>query len=287
EWGAYERRFGFFHIENYEKARINALEQFLPEYSDVDLEILYDIIKGILIHQLDPYKKMDAEEWLLGKPMGIKDLMKLDLNNDLHRSKNAYVMLRILIEHSKLDTVLFIDDFEKIIALMKPTDEATEEVFDPSWFYGVEKSPDYVASEKLLNKLIKLMNIRKLHIVITLKSAKILDEVKQMLKENYPELISKLGDTLVIENFKENDIYEFYTQNMVSFYEEMDLKQFIGAFQNPYYPLNKSTLKKVFNDAKGNPRKIIKTLINLFNKIIYSDENLEKILEDYINSNPN
>ncbi|MFW9950781.1 MAG: hypothetical protein ACFFKA_11740, partial [Candidatus Thorarchaeota archaeon] len=120
EWGANEKRFGFFHVPNIEKARTNALEYFGNRYNDIDIEILQDVINGILIHQLDPYKKMDAEEWLLGRPLGTKELAKLDLNNDLHKSKNAYTMLRVLIEKAKLDTILFIDDFEKIITFMKP-----------------------------------------------------------------------------------------------------------------------------------------------------------------------
>lgn len=285
QWGAFERRFGFFYTANETKASSNALKYFLPAYNDVDLDVLQDVIKGILVHQLDPYKKMDAEEWLLGKPLGTKELRNLNLDSDLHKSRNAYVMLRILVENAKLDTVLFIDDFEKIIASAKSTDEETEEVFDPSWLYGKEKSPDYFKSEKLLNKLISLMNIRKFHLVITLKSPQILDEIKQLLEETYPQLRDKIGEPLIIENFKEKDIYEFYTQKMLNFYEEMDLKEFIDAFHNPYYPLDKKTLKKIFLEAQGNPRGIIKSLINLFNEIIYSEENLDTILDNYYKSN--
>jgi hypothetical protein len=285
QWGALERRYGFFHVANIEKARSNALEHFISIYNETDVNSIKDIIDGIIIHQLDPYNKIEAEEWLLGKLMDAKELSRLNMSSDLRKSKSAYLMLRILIENSKLDTVLFIDDFEKIIAIMKPKEESTEEVFDPSWLYGDDKSPDDIESEKILNRLTKLINIKKLHIIITLKSLEALDEIKQKFEEVYPKFILNIGEPLFIENFKEDDIFEFYTRNLNNFYEEMDFKEFIGAFQNEFFPLNKKILKQMFVKTQGNPREIIKSLIEIFNSIIYSDERLDEILENYEKSN--
>ncbi len=285
QWGALERKYGFFHVANLERAKSRALEHFLSLYDEKDIDIIEDIINGIIIHQFDPYNKIEAEEWLLGRLMDAKELSRLNMNVDLRKSKSAYMMLRILIENSKLDTVLFIDDFEKIITIMKPKDESAEEVFDPSWLYGNEKSPDDIKSEKILNRLTKLITINKLRIIITLKSLDLLNEIKQKFEEFYPDFILNIGEPLFIENFKENDIFEFYTQNINSFYEEMDFKEFIGAFQNEYFPLNKKTLKKIYYQTQGNPREVIKALIEIFNQIIYSDERLDEILENYEKSN--
>ncbi len=285
QWGALERKYGFFHVANLERAKSKALEHFLSLYDEKDIDIIEDIINGIIIHQFDPYNKIEAEEWLLGRLMDAKELSRLNMNSDLRKSKSAYMMLRILIENSKLNTVLFIDDFEKIITIMKPKDESTEEVFDPSWLYGNEKSPDDIKSEKILSRLTKLITINKLRIIITLKSLDLLNEIKQKFEEFYPDFILNIGEPLFIESFKENDIFEFYTQNINSFYEEMDFKEFIGAFQNEYFPLNKKTLQKIYNQTQGNPREVIKSLIEIFNQIIYSDERLDEILENYEKSN--
>jgi hypothetical protein len=268
-------------VPNIEKARSNALEYFSNIYNEIDINVINDIINVIIIHQLDPYKKPLAEEWLLGRLLNAKELSRLNMKDDLQKNKSAYMMLRILIENSKLNTVLFIDDFEKIITIMKAKEESVEEVFDPSWLYGKEKSPDDIESEKILNKLTKLIKIDKLSIIITLKSEELLKDIKQKLEENYSEFVSKIGEPLLIENFKEDDIYEFYTQSMNNFYEEQGFKELIGAFENKYYPLNKEILKKIFSDTKGNPREIVKSLTNIFNQIIYSDEKLEDLLKNY------
>jgi hypothetical protein len=40
-------------------------------------------------------------------------------------------------------------------------------------------------------------------------------------------------------------------------------------------------LRNIFESAKGNPREIIKVLIKIFNEIIYSNDKLEIVLENY------
>ncbi|MEJ2279319.1 MAG: hypothetical protein P8Y70_16495 [Candidatus Lokiarchaeota archaeon] len=86
-------------------------------------------------------------------------------------------MFKILIENSEFGSVIFIDDFTKIISMAKSGEEK-EVVFDPSWLYGAEKTPDNIASQKIINKILKLQDIRNLTIVITLNSMEALEEVK-------------------------------------------------------------------------------------------------------------
>ncbi|MHA1235045.1 MAG: hypothetical protein ACTSQL_08180, partial [Promethearchaeota archaeon] len=50
-WGALERKFGFFHVADIEKVQKYAFEQLSNKYNEVEPETLRDIINGISIHQ--------------------------------------------------------------------------------------------------------------------------------------------------------------------------------------------------------------------------------------------
>ena len=281
DWGALERKFGFFHVADIEKVQKYAFEQLSNKYKEVEPEILKDVINGITIHQLDSYKKIEAERWLLGELMDAKELSMLNLTHDLRKGKNAYLMLRLLIENSKSGTILFIDDFGKIISITKPKDDSAEEIYDPSWLYGADKSPDDIASEKVFNKIVQLQQIEGLCIIITLKSIASLEEIKKKYQEQNEELLFSIKEPLFLLDFNEEDTFEFYKESMRYFYENMGISDFINAFQNPYFPLNKRILRNIFEKTKGNPREIIKALIKIFNEIIYSNEKLEIVLENY------
>jgi len=281
EWGALERRFGFFHVANLEKIKNFAFKLLSNKYSDIETEILTDIISGIVAHQLDPYKKIEAERWLLGELMDIRELSSLNISHDLRKGKNAFMMLRLLIENSKSGTILFIDDFEKIISITKPKDESAEEIYDPSWLYGPEKSPDDIAAEKIFSKIVQLQQIEGLCIIITLKSIDSFEEIKKKYQEQKAELLFSIKEPLFLTDFNEEDIFEFYKESMRFFYDDIGLSDFNEAFQNPYFPLNKRILRNIFERTKGNPREIIKVFIKIFSEIIYSNEKLEIILENY------
>jgi len=282
-WGALEKRYGFFHVVDIEKVKQTAFEQLSTKYYEIDHETIIDAINGITIHQLDPYKKIEAERWLLGKLMDVKELSTLNLSYDLHKGKNAYILLRLLIENSKLGTILFIDDFEKIIKIMKPEDDGLEEVFDPSWLYGSKLSPNDIASEKVFTKIIQLQKIEGLRVIITLKSIESLEQIKKKYQNLDSELLSMIKEPLFLNNFSEDDIFEFYKNTMNSFYDSIECNEFTQAFENPYYPLNKLTLKSIFEHTEGNPRAIIKILIKIFNELIDDEENFDSILKKYEN----
>ena len=281
EWGALERKFGFFHVADLEKIKNFAFKLLSNKYSKIETEILTDIVSGIVAHQLDPYKKIEAERWLLGELMDAKELSSLNISHDLRKGKNAFMMLMLLIENSKLGTILFIDDFEKIISITKPKDDSAEEIYDPSWLYGADKSPDDIASEKIFDKIVQLQQIEGLRIIITLKSIDSLEEIKKKYQEQNAELFFSIKDPLFLLDFNEEDIFGFYEESMRHFYENMGISDFINAFQNLYFPLNKRILRNIFENTKGNPREIIKALIKIFNEIIYSNEKLEIVLENY------
>jgi hypothetical protein len=283
-WGALERKFGFFHFVDIEKVQKFAFEQLLDKYKDIEPETLMDVINGVTIHQLDPYKKIEAERWLLGELMDAKELSTLNLNYDLRKGKNAYFMLRLLIENSKSGTILFIDDFGKIISIMNPQSEQAEEIFDPSWLYGIEGTPIDIAADKIFNKITQLQKIEGLRIIITLKSKESLEDIRKKYGEKTPELLSSIKEPFYLIEFTEEDVYELYNSTMSKFYENIDSTEFTKAFQDTYYPLNKRILKNIFERALGNPRAIIKLLIKIFNEIIYSNDSINVILKDYDNT---
>jgi hypothetical protein len=282
-WGALERKYGFFHVVDIEKVKHAAFKQLSTKYSEIESETLIDAINGITTHQLDPYKKIEAERWILGKLMDAKELSMLNLSHDLHKGKNAYIMLRLLIENSKLGTILFIDDFEKIISIAKPQDKTPEEVFDPSWLYGSEMSPNDIVSEKVFTKILQLQQIEGLRIIITLKSIGSLEQIKRKYQEFDSELLSLIKEPLYLKDFSKDDIFDFYRNTMSTFYDVIECNEFTQTFENPYFPLNKLILKNIFDHTQGNPRAIIKILIKIFNELIDDEENLDLILKKYEN----
>ena len=276
QWGALERKFGFFHVADVKKIKNVAFSQLSDQFEEDHYPALIDVINGVTTHQLDPYKKVEAEGWLLGELMDVRELSRLNMNSDLRKSKTAFTMLKLLIENSKLGTVLFIDDFEKLISMTRPQEDA-EEVFDPSWLYGPETSPEEVASKKIIKRITKLKKINGLRIIITLKSIKALDEIKQWFKElQTPNF--KFNEPIILEKFEEDDIFEFYKNSMKNFAEKLELQSSININELDYFPLNVDILRKIYYKSDGNPRKIIKAFIKVFNKIIYSHENLQSIV---------
>jgi hypothetical protein len=204
EWGASERKFGFFHVANILKVRNEAYNRCCIEFDDENA--LSNVINAITTHQLDPYKKIDAERWLLGELMDIRELSRLNLTSDLRNKNNAFAMLKILIENSKLGNVLFIDDFEKIISLVKPNEaeqDEFEEVFDRSWLYGPEDQnlPQIRTAQKTLDKILDLQKIKGIRIIITLKSLDSYEEIKKIIEEKGSKYLLHLKEPLFLLNF--------------------------------------------------------------------------------------
>jgi len=283
DWGALERKFGFFHVANIEKVKNNAFEKLLNKFREGEKVSLIDVITGITTHQLDPYKKIEAERWLLGELMNRKELSRLNLIYDLRKSKNAFIMLKLLIENSKLGTILYIDDFEKIISIPKLIEEDDDEgeVFDRSWLYGKKQLTNELATKKVLEKILKLQRIEDLRIIIALRADESLDEVKKKIKRLEEPLRLEFLDPLYLENFLEDDIFEFYLKNMENYLQNFNYSTFYEDFPKSYFPLNEKILSSIFHKAKGNPREITKQLIKIFNEIVFSNENLEVVLKRY------
>jgi len=280
EWGALEKIYGFFHVADIEKVKKIGFQKLESKFEENEKDALIDVINGIATHQLDPFKKIEAEGWLLGELMNIRELSRLKLRYDLRKGKAAYVMLKLLIENSKLGTVLFIDDFEKIISMINPKDEDAEEVFDPSWLYGQSQNPEEISSQKLLQKIIKLQSINGLRLIITLKFDQSLEEIKNRFQELSKDKIIKFIEPIYIENFIEDDIFDFYLSNMKHFLENIGLTK-LAKEDFGYFPLNEQILRTIYSRSNGNPREIIKILIKIFNEIIFSNDDLNTILEEY------
>ncbi|MFX0017935.1 MAG: hypothetical protein ACFFBT_13780 [Promethearchaeota archaeon] len=287
DWGALERKYGFFHVAKIETVKSNAFKKLLNKFQEGEKVALIDVITGITTHQLDPYKKIEAERWLLGELMNIKELSRLNLMNDLRKSKYAFIMLKLLIENSKLGTIFFIDDFEKIISIPNLIEEDDEEgeVFDRSWLYGKKPIPNESATKKVLEKILKLQRIEDLRIVVVLRADNSLEQLKRKMSRLKEPLKLEVLEPLYLETFIEEDIYEFYIKNMEKYLQNFKYSTFYEDYPNSYFPLNKKILSNIFHKAKGNPREITKQLIELFNKIVFSHENLEILLKNYEKSN--
>jgi len=281
-WGALERKYGFFHVADLEKVKREAFNKLQEKFSDDEKKALIDVITGITTHQLDPYKRIEAERWLLGELMNIRELSRLNLTFDLRKSKQSFIMLKILIENSKLGTVLFIDDFEKIISIPRSLEEDDEgEVFDRSWLYGKKQSPDDFATRKVLEKILKLQEIEDLRIIIVLRSVESLERLKRKIKKSKTPLKLEMLEAINLQNFTEGDIYEFYLKTMEVFLQNFNYSHFYEAFPESFFPLTKDILKDVYYKTSGNPREISKYLIKIYNEIISSQNGLETILHKY------
>ncbi len=277
KWGALERKFGFFHVADIEKVRKIAFEEWASQFESK--MAINDIIHAVTTHQLDPYKKVDAERWLLGELMDIRELSRLNLMHDLREKNNSFTMLKVLIENSMVNSVLFIDDFEKILSIIKTKDEDSEEFFDPSWLYGNSSSPETHSAEKTLDKILQLHKIKGLRIIITLKSQEFYEEIKRKIKEKNNSLSFLLMEPVYLSNFLEQDIFLFYKSHLEDFFRDINYTEYFENFKNSYFPLKESNLKFIFKQSKGNPREILKLLIKTFSKIILSKERFGKLIE--------
>ena len=247
---------------------------------------LKDVITAITAHQLEPYKKLEAERWLIGELMSVRDLSRLNLKHDLRKRTHAFTMLRVFIENSNKKSLLFLDDFERVIPTQKLSYESTEEVeeieevFDPSWF-GNKQVPVSSSAEKTLDKILELHKIRGLRMIITLKSIESFEELKKKIREKNRKLLIMLKKPLIMSDFKEEDLFEFYNNNLEFFFAKANYHEYSKFFSKSFFPLNESVLKYIFREADGNPREVIKYLIKIFNDIVISNEELEEILEKY------
>ncbi|MFX1385527.1 MAG: hypothetical protein ACFFBP_24195 [Promethearchaeota archaeon] len=281
KWGALQRKFGFFHLADITNVRKVAFEEWDPNYEDK--QAIRDIINAITAHQLDPYKKLEAESWFLGEVMNIQELSSMNLKHDVREKNNSYTMLKVLIENSKVNSILFIDDFEKIIAMMNPIaiEEESEEIFDRSWLYGTKESPEKHTAEKLIDKVVKLNKINGLRIIITLKSSEFYEGIVKEFESIDPKLLNVLKEPINLSGFIEQDLAQFYKKNLEYFFGNMNYFDYFNDFSESYFPLNEIVLKHIYKNSNGNPREIIKYLIKIFNDIILSDEELDAVLKNY------
>ena len=284
EWGANQRKFGFFQIADLDKTKEIAFKKWADKHEDKDA--LMDVITAITAHQLEPYKKFEAERWLIGELMDVRDLSRLNLKHDLRKRTHAFAMLKVFIENSNKKSLLFLDDFERVIPIQKFVYQSTEEVeeieevFDPSWF-GNKQVPKRNTAERTLDKILELHKIKGLRMIITLKSIDYLEELKKKIRENNKKLLLMLKEPLFMADFKEEDMFQFYKENLEIFFANVNYHEYSKFFSNSLFPLNETVLKYIFREANGNPREIIKCLIKIFNDIVISNDKLEEILEKY------
>jgi hypothetical protein len=277
-WGANEKKFGFFRVADIDKVRKKAWDDLKDKFEYESA--LRDIINVITAHQLDPYKRNEAEKVLLGELLNVRELSLLGLENDLRKKKNAYIMLSLIIENSKLGNILFIDDFEKIINILNP-DEEVEEVFDSSWLYGSEQSPESITAQKLLDKILDLHKIEGLRILITLRSLDALEEIKEVIQKKNKKLLLTFKEPYFLTDFQKEDLIYFYKEYMENFYENINIRNYQKLLETTF-PLGINILHDIHEKTNGNPREIIKTFIKVFNEITYVDENIRKSLQKII-----
>ncbi len=284
EWGTEERKFGFFQIPDSDKVKQEGYKKWSGKFENK--EALMDVITAITAHQCEPDKKIEAERWLIGDLMDVRDLSHLNLKHDLRKRHIAFAMLKVLIENLQKETVLFIDDFERIVSsrtLVEDRLEETEdieEIFDPRWF-GSKQTPENYSAEKTLDKILELQKIRGLRIIITLKSREYFEEVKKRIERKNRKLLLMMKKPLLMSNFEEEDIIHFYKNNLDIFFANVRYNEYFRDFPASLYPLNQFVLKYIYQETKGNPREIVKYLIKIFNEIITSNEKLEDVLEKY------
>ncbi|TXT61733.1 MAG: hypothetical protein BAJALOKI2v1_10003 [Promethearchaeota archaeon] len=264
-WGANEKKFGFFRIADIDNVRNNAWSELKDQFNQH--RALRDVINIITAHQLDPYKRTEAEKVLLGELLNVRELSLLGVHNDLRKKRNAYIMLRIIIQNSELGNILFIDDFEKIIGILN-SDEETEEVFDSSWLYGSEQTPESIEAQKLIDRILELHKIEGLRILITLRSLDALEEIKETISRKNEKLLLTFKEPFFLVGFQKEDIFYFYKKHMKQFFERINISDY-DELLDSVYPLNKEILNKIHEKTNGNPREVIKAFIKIFNELAY------------------
>ena len=90
----------------------------------------------------------------------------------------------------------------------------------------VQKRPLKIASKKIIKRITKLKKINGLRIIITLKSIKALDEIKQWFKELQTPNFN-FNAPIILKKFEEEDIFEFYKNSMKSFTEKLEIQSLV------------------------------------------------------------
>ncbi|GAG93388.1 unnamed protein product, partial [marine sediment metagenome] len=132
-----------------------------------------------------------------------------------------------------------------------------------------------------LDKILELHKIKGLRMIITLKSIDYLEELKREIRAKDEKLLLMLKNPLAMSDFKEEDLFQFYKENLELFFANVNYHEYSKFFSGSFFPLNETVLKHIFREVNGNPREIIKYLIKIFNDLIISNEKLEDIIEKY------
>ncbi|MHA1687779.1 MAG: hypothetical protein ACTSUN_00320 [Promethearchaeota archaeon] len=283
-WGASQRKYGFFRVADMNKVFTNAFNLLKDQYENK--EALMDVLQAITSHHLDPYRKSQAENWLLGKIMDFKELSLLNLKKDLSSSSHAYTILKLLIENARLQCMIFFDDFDKIISFARSEEDSEEQVFDPSWLYGKiseEHATEKKKIDKIINRISRLLNIKGLKCIITLRSLDNLEHVKILFEQKNKMFLSSLKKPIFLANFERNDIFYLYQENLKLFLKNVDYMDYLEKNDNPYFPLDENFLENIYTRTQGNPREIIKSFIYIFNEIIQGKYDLEGLKIRYEN----
>ncbi len=277
-WGASQRKYGFFRVVDINKVFSNAFNLLKDQHENK--EALMDVLQAITSHHLDPYRKSQAENWLLGEIMDFKELSVLNLKKDLSSSIHAYTLLKLLIENARLQCLIFIDDFDKLISFARPEEDSDEQVFDPSWLYGKiseEHATEKKKIDKIMDRISRLLKIKGLKCIITLRSLDNLEHVKILFEQKNKMFLSFLKKPIFLTNFERNDIFYLYRENLKLFLKNVDFMDYLEKNDNPYFPLDENFLHNIYMRTQGNPREIIKSFIKIFNEIIQGTHDLEEL----------
>ncbi|MBD3350699.1 MAG: hypothetical protein GF364_04345, partial [Candidatus Lokiarchaeota archaeon] len=204
--------------------------------------IFADIVKCLVIYELDPSRDNLAQSWLLGENLEEEKMDILGVNGIIEDTDQCLVIIKLLCEHLDKVIVLYFDEVENPYRMLG---EQAERIF--------------------LENIKRLYNeVRNLVIIISI------------LKEIWPRLIhiadqpllSRMEPERELKKFSMRDTETLYLTAMGKFWDENNL----NPPENPFFPLNKSILTDIYNKSDGNPRTLIKLIRLLMDDILYNED---------------
>lgn len=239
KWGG--KKGGIFQKPNLDEVIQKGLREFPGVFAD--------IVKALVIYQLDKDRKPLAERWLLGEDLEPEELDDLGINSVVEDDDICLALIKIITDNLDRVLILYFDELESPYRMLG---EAAE--------------------RKFLETLKRLYNeVKGLVIIVA-----VLKEIwPRILEIADPPLRSRMEPERELKPFSLNDLKIFFSKSMEVFWDENNLNPPLY----PLFPLNEKLIEMIYEKTNGNPRNSIKLCRRFIEKIVLDEMSIEELME--------
>ncbi len=202
--------------------------------------IMSDIVKALIIYQLDDSKRDLAKRWLFGENLSEEELTMLGIKGVIESDDIALAAMKILVGLAPKTIVFFIDEIESVYNI-----------------YGEE------GERKFLETIKKIYNELKNVVIIFSCLEDIWDRV---LSSADSTVRDRIEQPVKLRAFQKEDLQEFIERAMALYWD----KQNMAIPENKIFPFTEDDIAQIYEESKGIPRKAIRGAIDRLIEILYN-----------------